>query len=298
MANWYQVHERGAGRLRMELLWWVYKVCGVRVLKFLVGIIAAFITMGARGGRMASRRYKTILNAYEVKNNRIPTRFSSFAHIRAFACSMVDKMSAICDRKTPIKIEINCDTDWQKLQKLLSAGRGAFFICSHLGNIEALCAIPNASDKTMHAFMNTEQNAMFRHFIDQHARYQNTIIHPTADIGVAMAGEMYDALRRGELVMMAGDRQSPNTPNKVIKAKCLGTDCKLPAGVFRFARACDCPVFAIANMNMGGEKYRVCVKQINTQDVNIMASEYVEFLERLILKYPTQWFNFFDFFEC
>ena len=180
--------------MRMEILWWVYRLCGLRVLKWFVGIISFFVAIGARGGRVASRKYRRVLNDYEHNHNRKISRFSSLSHIRAFACSMVDKMSAICDSKTPIQFEINKDSDWESLQKILSAGKGAFFMCSHLGNIEALCAIPNAADKKMHAFMNVGQNGVFRDFIDKHAKYKNTVIHPTESIDVAMAGEMYDAL--------------------------------------------------------------------------------------------------------
>jgi predicted LPLAT superfamily acyltransferase len=207
-------------------------------------------------------------------------------------------MSAICDKKTKIKFDINEDSEWRNLQDVLSNGVGAFFICSHLGNIEALCAIPNAADKCMHAFMNMGQNPVFRGFIERHAHYTNTVIHPTEGIDIAMAGEMYDAIKRGNLIMMAGDRISPDNPDKIIKSKCLGVGCALPLGVFRFARACDCPVFAIANMNTGGEKYRVFVQKLDTDNIKVMANEYTKFLENLILQYPKQWFNFFDFFGC
>ena len=281
----------------MEFLWWVYKVFGIRALKFFVRIISFFIALGARSGRAASKQYRKILNAYQEKKHLKKSCFDFSGHVCAFACSVVDKMSAICDKKTKIKFDINNDSNWRDLQSILSNGGGVFFICSHLGNIEALCAIPNVSDKKMHAFMNVGQNPVFRGLIERHAHYDNTVIHATEDIDVAMAGEMYDALARGELVMMAGDRLSPNNPSKVIKSKFLGAPCALPAGVFRFARACGAPVFAIANMNTGGEKYRVFVKRLNPDNIEKMASEYIEFLETLILKYPKQWFNFFDFFE-
>ena len=296
MANWYQIHERGAGHMRMEILWWVYRICGLRVLKRLVGIISFFIAIGARAGRVASRKYKQVLNNYERNHNLEISRFSSVSHIRAFACSVVDKMSAICDGKTPIRFAINEDAEWKSLQKMLLAGQGAFFMCSHLGNIEALCAIPNAADKKMHAFMNVGQNSVFRDFIERHAKYKNTVIHPTESIDVAMAGEMYDAIKSGELVMMAADRISPNAPAKVIKSTLLDAGCQLPLGVFRFARACDCPIFAVANVNVGGEKYKLFVKQIHGTTLDKMAMEYLGFLQELILKYPKQWFNFFDFF--
>ncbi len=297
MDNWYQVRERGAGQLRMEFLWWVYRAFGIRALKFMVGIISTFIAMGARTARRTSKRYKDILNLYQIKNNMTPARFSSLAHIRAFACSVVDKMSAICDTKTKIKFAVDENADWQELQNILLVGQGAFFLCSHLGNIEALCAIPNAMDKRMHAFMNIGQNPAFRQFIERHAKYQNTVIHSTEEIDIAMAGNMYDALKSGELVMMAADRVSPNSPDKVIKSKFLGKKCVLPLGVFRFARVCDCPIFAIVNVNTDAENYRVMVKKIVARDTDKMATEYLDFLQEIVLRYPTQWFNVFDFFE-
>ena len=297
MANWYQIHERGAGSIRMELLWWVYRIFGIRVLKCIVSIITLFITIGARGARTVSKHYKKILNAYEYAHGHNLSKFSSVSHINAFADSVIDKMSAICDNKTTIKFAINQDNDWKSLETLLSMGQGAFFICSHLGNIEVLCAIPNAADKCMHAFMNTGQNPVFRRFIARHSNYKNTIIHPTDNIDISTASDMYDALCRGELVMMAGDRKSPSAPDKVIKVKLLGRECFLPMGVFRFARACGHPVFAIANMKIYARKYCVFVRKISTITPEQMAQEYTDFLENLILKYPKQWFNFFDFWN-
>ncbi len=257
MTNWYQVRERGAGRFRIEFLWWVYKIFGTRVLKVMIYPIVACIVLFGYKVRTVSREYRRVLNSYASKNNLDVSRFSSVGHVWFFACSVVDKIAAICDKKNRLKFEVNKNTDWNALQKLISNKRGAFFLCSHLGNIEALCAIPNAEDVRMHAFMNVGQNAVFRNFIDKHSNYTNTIIHPTED---------------------------------------MGCDCALPVGVFRFARACDCPVFTIANINVGGEKYKVFVKQINTTSVETMASGYIEFLAQLITLYPKQWFNFFDFF--
>ena len=297
MKNWYEVHEQGAGYRRMEFLWWVYKIFGIRILKGLVCVITFFIAIGARGARRASRKYRNTINAYEWGHGIPISRFSSFAHICAFACSAVDKVSAICDKNTPIKFEISQNQDWTDLQEMLSTGQGIFFICSHLGNIEALCAIPNSTDKCMHAFMDVGQSPVFRGFIDKHSNYKNTIIHPTNDIDITVASDMYDALRCGELVMMAGDRQSPNNPNKTIDVECLGHKCSLPVGTLRFARACAHPIFAIANIKTSTHKYRVFVKKLDTQNLKEMAQEYINFLQNLILKYPKQWFNFFDFWN-
>lgn len=296
MSNWYQMHERGAGKFRMEILWWVYRAFGIGFLRFVVKIVAGTIALFAPKVRATSNKYRAVLNEYETNHNLPITKISAFGHICTFATSVVDKMSAICDNKTPLKFTIENDTEWQKLQNTLDNG-GVFFICSHMGNIETLSAMPGGQDKKMNAFMNIESNKVFRDFMARHAKYTNTTIHPTENIGVAMAGEMYDALKRGELVMMAGDRISPNAPDKVINVKILDKNCALPMGVFRFARACDAPIFAIVNVKTERNTYRAFVKQLDTKSTDTMATGYAEFLERMILRYPKQWFNFFDFFN-
>ena len=268
---------------------------GISFLRFVVKIVAATITMFAPSVRAASKKYNAVLNEYEKNHNLKVTQMSVSGHVCSFATSVVDKMSAICDTKTPLKFTVENDEECEKLKTALNHG-GVFFICSHFGNIETLSAMPGGQDKKMNAFMNIQSNQVFRDFMSRHAKYTNTTIYPTENIGVASAGEMFDALQRGELVMMAGDRVSPTTPDKVINVKILDKDCALPMGVFRFARACDAPVFAIVNVKTGRNMYRAFVKQLNTKTIDKMAIGYAEFLERMILLYPEQWFNFFDFF--
>ena len=131
----------------------------------------------------------------------------------------------------------------------------------------------------------------------RHKITTNTVIYPTENINIGIATDMYDNLKHGDIVMMAGDRQSPNNPNKTIDVECLGHKCSLPVGTLRFARACAHPIFAIANIKTSTHKYRVFVKKLDTQNLKEMAQEYINFLQNLMLKYPKQWFNFFDFFE-
>ena len=190
MSNWYQMRERGAGKYRMEILWVVYRVFGLGVLKFVARIIAATVAIFASAPRAASRRYRTVLNEYERKHNLKLSRFPSIGHICTFAASVVDKMSAICDKKTPLKFAVADSPDWHKLQELLATKQGAFFICSHMGNIETWGAMPGGADVHMHAFMDMEVNHQFRDFIARHARYDNTTIHPVENIGMAAAGDM------------------------------------------------------------------------------------------------------------
>lgn len=294
--KWYQQHERGAGNFRLNLLFLVYKIFGVRFMKFWVQIVAGIIGANAKSAKQFSSEYKQILNEYQIAHNIKPTKFSTAQHIRFFADSLVDKMVAMCDKKNRIKFIPENNADWREFQKLIEQKHGVFLICSHVGNIEALAAFPDSKNVKIHAFQQVSQNGIFHKFISRHSVRKNTIIHAIEDMNIGTAAEMFDFLENGELVMMAGDRISAATPDKTIKTQILGHDCELPMGVFRFAKSMSHPVFAVALLNTGHEKYKLIVEKLDDKNASNMANGFAKFLETNILSAPIQWFNFYDFF--
>ena len=295
--NWYQQSERGASSFRLDLLFWVYKIFGIRFVKFWVWLVATIIGIGAKSAKNFSQQYRQILNEYQIANGIKPSKFSAATHIRTFADSLVDKMVANCDKQDRIKFTVAENSDWDMLKTLINDRTGAFLICSHIGNIEALSAFPDSNNVIMHAFMQTGQNSIFHKFISQRSVRKNTIIHSVEDMGIWTATEMFDFLNKGDLVMMAGDRISAGTPGKTMSIKILGRECKLPMGVFKFAKSMSHPVFAVILLNTGHEQYKLFVKRLDDRNTQVMASEFAEFIEKATLTAPTQWFNFYNFFN-
>ncbi|MCR4918109.1 MAG: hypothetical protein K5912_04170 [Alphaproteobacteria bacterium] len=295
--NWYQQQERGAGSFRLNLLFFVYKIFGIRFIKFLVRLVAGVLGASAKSAKTFSCEYKQILNGYQIAHGLKPTKFSSAQHIRSFADSLVDKMIAMCDKKNRIKFVIQKDSGWCEFQELVKKKQGAFLICSHLGNIEALAALPDGAGIKIHAFQQIGQSGIFHGFITRRSVRANTIIHPVEDMNVGTATQMFDFLENGDLVMMAGDRISAANPTKTVSVRVLERDCELPMGVFRFAKSMSHPVFAIFLLNIGHEKYKLFVKKLDNQNATKMANEFASVLERAILSAPTQWFNFYKFFQ-
>ena len=296
-GKWYQQQERGAGTFRLNLLFWVYKIFGIRFLKFWVRLVAGIIGVGAKSAQKFSNEYRRILNEYQIAHNIKPTQFSTAQHIRLFADSLVDKMVAMCSKKNEIKFVAQNNNDWREFQKLIKSKHGIFLICNHIGNIEALAAFPDSKNVKIHAFQQTGQSGIFHKFISTHSTRKNTIIHPIEDMNVGTATEMFDFLNDGDLVMMAGDRVSVNAPNKTISVQILGHDCELPMGVFRFAKSMSHPVFAVSLLNIGNERYKLIVKKLDDTNVNNMANEFAAFIESMTLAAPRQWYNFYDFFK-
>lgn len=293
--NWYQQQEHGAGSFRLNLLFLVYRIFGIRFVKFWVWIVSSIIGISAKSAKKFSRQYKYILNNYQVAHKMQKSHFSASKHICIFADSLVDKMVAMCDKKDRIVFTPKNNTDWREFKKLIDNKQGIFLICSHVGNIEALAAFPDSKGLKIHAFQQVSQTGIFYKFISKHSIRTNTIIHPVEDMNIGTATEMFDALNNGDLVMMAGDRISATNPNKTITAHILGQDCNLPLGVFKFAKAMSHPVFAAVLLNTGNEKYTLIVKKLDDKNTNNMANEFANFIEKATLLAPTQWFNFYNF---
>lgn len=294
--KWYVQREHGAGDFRLDLMFLAYRIFGVRFVKFWARLIAGIVGARAKSARLFSQKYREILNGYQVAHNITPSQFSPAKHIALFGDSLVDKMVAMCSTKNKIKFVPRDNADMREFQKYTATKQGVFLICNHVGNIAALAALPGGEKIKIHAFQQISQSGTFFRFIARHSVRKNTIIHPVEDMDIGTASEMFDALERGDLVMMAGDRISATNPDKTITVRVFGRDCKLPMGVFRFAKSMSHPVFAVSLINIGREKYSFIVKRLDETNTTNMANEFAEFLQESALAAPTQWFNFYDFF--
>ncbi len=127
-------------------------------------------------------------------------------------------------------------------------------------------------------------------------------LHAVEDIGVETAVSMQEAIARGELVMMAGDRTSAGSKS-VLRHRFLGRECLWPKGAFRFAELMDSPIFGITCVRTGWNGYEVHVAKLGCRSAardsgtEALLDGYVCFLEAEVQAHPEQWYQFYDFFK-
>jgi predicted LPLAT superfamily acyltransferase len=113
-------------------------------------------------------------------------------------------------------------------------------------------------------------------------------------------------IEAGELVVIAGDRTSPNTQGRVMYAPFMGQDAAFPQGPFILAGLLDCPVFLMFCLREQG-RYRVHLEHFaetlkgprasRMDRLQQAVNRYSERLEYFARREPLQWFNFFDFWR-
>ena len=252
-----------------------------------------------------------------------------FTHLLGFAWSLADKTDACTLRKNLPRMSVRDDAGWRAFDGLVRAGKGAFLISTHLGTIEVFPAIsPTGDDRRqatdvratadnrqaassafvsrpsppgapfVHAFQQMGHDAVFTEMFVRHLDASRLALHPVEEIGVETAVRMQEAIGRGELVLMAGDRVSAGS-ERMLRHDFLGRQCAWPKGVFVFAKLMEAPVFFVTCVRTGWNAYEVHVREFvpsGGQLVQSLLDAYVRFLEDETLAHPEQWYQFYRFF--
>ena len=242
--------------------------------------------------------------------------FSTYKHIFSFALSMMEKLLGWKGAIKLNQIESQND-DLQMLVQQLNQGRGAFLLCSHLGNMEMLRSLTEFGE------FHTERNFQVFPVVDLSGttkfnsllrELNSDLIDKIVDansIGVDSAIWMKDKISAGDLVVIAGDRTSANSRNRTIETDFLGEPANFPEGAFSLAGILNAPVYFIFvvrkndfNIRTAYEMHVVraktsldCPRKERPERLKMLLREYTEVLERLCVAHPYQWFNFYNFWE-
>ena len=110
------------------------------------------------------------------------------------------------------------------------------------------------------------------------------------------------ALDNGEIVSMPADRIFGSQKN--VECQFFGTKANFPLGAFAMAVQKDVPVLAVFVMKEGMKTYHAYVQEVvcdrqagRREQMAQLAQSFASRLEAIVRRYPTQWFNFFDFWQ-
>ena len=299
---WHEQREQCASLFWAKFMWYSYAWFGKNFQKLIFVVGMPVIYIFSLQGRIALKKFYSVLSGYEGKETKA-TVPRLFMHILGFAWGLMDKTDACTLRKNPPHMSVRNDDGWRRFRDGINAGRGAFVLCSHVGTVGVLPSLPDALVRNgegcmrvpkVNAFQQMGHDAVFMKVFMEHFDGSRLQLHAVEDIGVETAVAMKDAIGRGELVIMAGDRVSAGSKS-TLRHRFLGRDCVWPKGVYRFARLMDSPVFAVTCVRTGWNRYEVRFAALE-RDERAMLDGFVSFLEKETLEHPGQWYQFYDFF--
>lgn len=212
----------------------------------------------------------------------------------AFSQVVIDRFAMYAGKKFRIDID-----GYEKFQTL-SKGEGGFIqLSSHIGNYELAGYSLIAEDKRFNALVFGGEKASVMANRSKLFDGNNIRMIPMMP-DMSHLFVINQALSDGEIISMPSDRVFGSP--KDFEIDFLGEKAKFPQGPFALASMRNVPVLFVSVMKTGSKKYHISIDRLampstgsSKEKARIMAEEYVSLFEKTILKYPAQWYNYFDF---
>ncbi|MCW5657543.1 MAG: acyl-CoA synthetase [Burkholderiaceae bacterium] len=280
---------------------WIAVVCGRRVARLVLHPITWYFLAFAPTARRHSARY--LARAL----GRRATFGDRYRHIHSFAATVLDRVYLARGRLRDFDLRLE---GAPLMDALVAQGRGALLIGAHIGSFEALHAVGASRPGLRVAMAMYPDNARLIHETLQ-------AIAPGFHLDIIAIGRpsstlaVRDWLDAGGLVGMLGDRVlgHEGARSSLVEMPFLGHPARFSDGPFRLALLLKRRLVFMVGLYRGGACYQVRFEPLadfSAPPADARARDnllrdamqaYVQRLESLCRGAPTNWFNFYDFWN-
>jgi len=292
---WAKHAERGS-LLLLRLMSWISLRLGRRLSRTVVYGISAYFFLFAPQARRHAREYlRRVLG-------RPATAIDRFRQILAFASTIHDRVYLLNQRFELFDISV----DGEALVRAAGdQGMGVLLVGAHLGSFEVTRALGRRQ---------AGPNVAMAMYADNAHKISAALaaINPRATLDIIELGHMSAMLDirarldAGSFVGMLGDRTLGDEPTEQVTF--LGAKAAFPLGPMRAAAMLRRPVYFMAGLYLGGNRYHIVFEQIadfsavgpgaRTISVSAAVRQYAAIIERHCRLFPYNWFNFLDFWQA
>lgn len=189
---------------------------------------------------------------------------------------------------------------YDRYTQLANAPDGFVILSAHVGNYEAAGYKLTAEHKRFNALVYAGEAATVmenrRRMFEDHNLHMILIRKDMSHLF-----EISNALANGESVSIPADRIFGS--NRHFDINFLGCDAAFPMGPFAIAAQREVAVLSIHVMKTGWKRYRIYIDRLDNaggtikQRAAALADQYAANLQNIVLQHPTQWFNYYDFWN-
>lgn len=218
-----------------------------------------------------------------------------FKHYYSFGQALIDRfvvMSGMADR-----FHFEFGEGYDTFRSTFNAHQSLIVITAHMGSWEMGSPYFDDYGRDLYITLLDNEHAEVKSLIEDELGERCYHFLPLSESdGIANILRLKQVLDRNNFLCMQGDRYLSTSPRKLVKIKGMGA--YLPIGPFLISSRLRVPLFFYFAMRERGFRYRFYFYEMPigaTQDE--LMTHYTQVLEELIEKYPSQWFNFYKFWE-
>lgn len=278
-----------------KCLIYIYCVMDLRFLYYPMALVIPFYMLFGRKG------YKAMYHYFHHRLHERPLKafVSVYINHYTFGQVVLDRFAAYAGKKFQLDID-----HYDLYQHYANDEKGFMILTAHIGNYELAGYTLISKGKRFNTLVYSGESDTINENRNRMLSKNNIrLIGIKADMSHLFI--INNALRDGEIMSMAADRIFGS--NKYVNCSFLGKEAKFPVGPFALAVQREVPVLIVFVMKNSVKHYQVYIhpikldvdeRNLSTKEkIQILADKYVAQLEKTIKQYPTQWFNYFEFWE-
>lgn len=236
--------------------------------------------------------YKFYRKAFSY--GRMKSMWMTYRNHCEFSQVVIDRFAMYAGKKFSFDID-----GYDIFDSLSKQSSGFIQLSSHIGNYEIAGYSLVAKDKRFNAMVfGGEKESVMKNRSKMFDSNNIRMIAMQTDMSHLFIVD--EALTNGEIISMPADRVFGS--QKSFEINFFGDKARFPQGPFILAALRNAPMLFVSVMKTGLQRYKITVRKIETDlegnsrvRAKRYASRYVSFLEETVKRYPTQWYNYFDF---
>ena len=328
--HWSRQKEQAAGYWHVKLMLVLFRLLPVIILRIIAFPVGFFYFLFSKKARTESRRFLSKAAPF-ITNPAIAKKCQSslgpLRHIISFSLALVEKLQSWGGKYTFRDIHFY-DDDINELVQGLENGKGAFLVCSHLGNAELLRGLASfnrtgvSKRVPVTSIIDMQVTANFTRIMKELNPQSGLDIIGAGEIGPDTAVLLGERLAAGELVVIAGDRTSAEAAGKnltrvsrthwakePLRIPFLGEKAPFSPGAFYLAALMNAPVYFVFALRRGDLSIKPqydmhvhksplsfdCSRKERFAKSSELAHLFAAALEGYCKEQPFQWYNFYDF---
>ncbi|MBO6026696.1 MAG: acyltransferase [Bacteroidales bacterium] len=270
----------------------MFRVLPLWLLYGVMALVVPFYMLFSRKGYQAMYRFFRDRFGY----GRWKSFWKVYANHFRFGQIILDRFGVYAGKKYTFFTE-----GQELMDELETHPEGFLLLSSHVGNYEIAGYSLKPKSKRFNALVYAGETATVMEN-RQRVLSQNNMNMILVKEDLSHLFALNAALDNGEMVSMPADRIFGSQKN--VDCQFFGSTAHFPLGAFAMAVQKDVPVLAVFVMKEGMKKYHAYVREIQCEKqagkrerMSQLAQNFAVQLEDIVRRYPTQWFNYFDFWK-
>ena len=272
---------------------------GLHIAYFILRFVAFYFFLFSRSTKTSLKYFREIhrYTGYKAYS-------ATYQNYFLFGQILLDKVAMLSGVKTNFTIEHEGHTE--NLDSLKASGKGSILLSAHIGNWEIAGQMLDSLDTKFNVLMYDNEVEKMKEYMNKVMGKKSFNVIAIRDGDMSHLIELHRAFANNELVVMHGDRYLPGTAT--IEKNFMGKPAKFPAGPFIMAAKFGVPITLVFAVKETKNHYHffarnpIEVKRARSKEdtetvVKTSSDLYVKELEFMLKRYPTQWFNFYDFWK-